>query len=97
MAGRFTSTLMLGTSVSEIHIPIGSVFSFSQLISYLYAFFIWGTAVANILFLDSPAGVGFSYSNKTTDLYTFGDQKTGNVLSSCCRCRIHSSYQFCLF
>ncbi|XP_027365266.1 serine carboxypeptidase-like 27 [Abrus precatorius] len=32
--------------------------------------------VANTLFLDSPAGVGFSYSNKTTDLYTFGDQKT---------------------
>jgi serine carboxypeptidase-like clade 2 len=36
-------------------------------------------AVANILFLDSPAGVGFSYCNKTTDLYTFGDKKTGNV------------------
>ncbi|XP_004496292.1 serine carboxypeptidase-like 27 [Cicer arietinum] len=32
--------------------------------------------LANILFLDSPAGVGFSYCNKTTDLYTFGDQKT---------------------
>jgi hypothetical protein len=36
-------------------------------------------AVANILFLDSPAGVGFSYCNKTTDLYTFGDKKTGNA------------------
>ncbi|CAI8604206.1 unnamed protein product [Vicia faba] len=32
--------------------------------------------LANILFLDSPAGVGFSYCNKTTDLYTFGDKKT---------------------
>lgn len=40
----------------------------------------FGCAVANILFLDSPAGVGFSYCNKTTDLYTFGDQKTGNFL-----------------
>lgn len=33
--------------------------------------------MANMLFLDSPAGVGFSYSNTTSDLYTAGDQKTG--------------------
>jgi serine carboxypeptidase-like clade II len=34
-------------------------------------------AVANMLFLDSPAGVGYSYSNTTADLYTAGDNKTG--------------------
>ncbi|XP_047322979.1 serine carboxypeptidase-like 27 isoform X2 [Impatiens glandulifera] len=32
--------------------------------------------LANLLFLDSPAGVGFSYTNTTSDLYTAGDKKT---------------------
>ncbi|WCJ19365.1 serine carboxypeptidase-like 27 [Euphorbia peplus] len=32
--------------------------------------------LANLLFLESPAGVGFSYSNTTSDLYTVGDQRT---------------------
>jgi serine carboxypeptidase-like clade II len=32
-----------------------------------------------LLFLESPAGVGFSYSNSSLDLYTAGDAKTGKT------------------
>lgn len=41
--------------------------------------------MANLLFLEAPVGVGFSYTNRTNDLSELGDKQTA-----------HDSYNFLL-
>ncbi|OIT31697.1 serine carboxypeptidase-like 40 [Nicotiana attenuata] len=39
---------------------------------------LWLNGAANVLFLESPAGVGFSYTNTSSDFNSTGDKRTTN-------------------
>jgi serine carboxypeptidase-like clade 2 len=74
------------SSSLQLQLISSSSSSSSSSVSSLVAEFLFSVSVlmllvvaaANLLFLESPAGVGFSYSNTSVDLYTAGDAKTGN-------------------
>ena len=52
--------------------------------------FIIPIVVSNLLFVESPAGVGWSYSNTSAD-YNCGDASTGNMITI----HIDTKFFFC--
>lgn len=51
-------------------------------------FFICARTEANLLFLESPIGVGFSYTNTSSDFQESGDERTGRYIKPYL-CSIH--------
>lgn len=53
-------------------------FLFMYFWSHTFLIYLWFVA-SNLIFVESPAGVGWSYSNTTSD-YNTGDLSTGNKI-----------------
>lgn len=51
----------------------------NELIDLNIVFYMSTITDANLLFLESPAGVGFSYTNTSYDLKSYGDEQTGSI------------------
>lgn len=66
---------MQGSPISCYEFQNGKCFNFFLIFIFL------NPAVANVIFLDSPIGTGFSYSNNTQDLLSNGDERTGMTLA----------------
>ena len=51
-----------------------------------------------IMFLEAPAGVGFSYANRSSDLLNTGDRRTGRAhippVPTLIASTLHGSYMF---
>ncbi|KAJ0093215.1 hypothetical protein Patl1_25862 [Pistacia atlantica] len=62
--------------IGEVNGDLDSEMYFQVFNTLIYA---CSKHVANILYFYSPAGVGFSYSNTSSDLLNNGDKMTGNT------------------
>jgi len=58
---------------------ISDSFSFSRLVAFVSKSFLF-LPEANLLFLESPVGVGFSYTNTSSDLDKLNDDFVGKFI-----------------
>ena len=65
-------------SLKQLLFSVHKIIAISSSIRIFFAVSVIFLAEANLLFLESPVGVGFSYTNTSSDLTKLDDAFVGN-------------------